>query len=562
MTGALFRTVLRWSMLAGLLAVVLIPLRDIPTGIETQAQLEVSNMDEAAMVYRIMGHLERGDLDPRGEFNYGAFYPTVATGVLAGLETLGVEATEKRIALTCRLISWLGYLGLLAVVFAILRRVRVSVDVSLLSVLLLASGPDLYYWAQHIHPDVPQAFLIALAFWIVARGQAWRWAVLAAFVCGVAFGTKYSGLFAVGFVLLPALSFGAERSARRVSIGLASSAIAFLAGWLLFNPYVLASPTEFWRDLQFERIHVGFGHYVAEPRNPLLWLSIWFDESRPFGVWLVAAGLALAVWFLFRRPEPISQTSVDAGDTRLLPADDAAPRFDSANRRFLRIVLGYVVASILYLGTAVVMRRMRYSFHFWPLLFVLVGFGLDRGLEMLRGRNRAIAQGGWSVAVACGLVLAISTAASRGSETAGVEDPIFAAAEWVAQQYRPATPIVADAYFYRHPHFENLRVVPGVKPDDLIEHEAFVVVLLERTSGRWSWKEPGTRFEDHRFRLGARVDAEAVQQFHRELTSPTSPYRVVYETDSVVVLELKPEVFESEPPAAAAPAAPDSSANP
>src|SRR5690606_39844453 len=41
----------------------------------------------------------------------------------------------------------------------------------------------------------------------------------------------------------------------------------------------------------------------------------------------------------------------------LLPADDAAPRFDSANRRFLRIVLGYVVASILYLGTAVVMRR-------------------------------------------------------------------------------------------------------------------------------------------------------------------------------------------------------------
>ena len=94
MAGVFFHTVLRWGLLAVLLAIVLIPLRDIPTGIETQAQLEVSSMDEAAMVYRIMGNLERGDLDPRGEFNYGAFYPTVATGVIAGLEAIGVEGTR------------------------------------------------------------------------------------------------------------------------------------------------------------------------------------------------------------------------------------------------------------------------------------------------------------------------------------------------------------------------------------------------------------------------------------------------------------------------------------
>ena len=527
MAGVFFHTVLRWGLLAVLLAIVLIPLRDIPTGIETQAQLEVSSMDEAAMVYRIMGNLERGDLDPRGEFNYGAFYPTVATGVIAGLEAIGVEGTEKRIALTCRLISWLCYLGLLMIIFAILRRVGVSIDVSLLSALMLASGPDLHYWAQHIHPDVPQAFLIALAFWIVSRRQTWPWTILAAFVCGVAFGTKYSGVFAVGFVLLPALLMRTE-SAWAIVVGPLLSLIAFLAGWLAFNPYVLISTQEFWRDLQFERIHVGFGHYVAEPRNPLLWLSIWFQESRSAGAWLVALGLALAVWHLLRP---------NVGADR-----------SQAARRFLWLVAGYVATSVLYLGAAVVMRRMRYSLHFWPLLFVLVGFGLDRGLMMLRRRNRASAEGAWSIAVACGLVLAMSTAVSRGPGSVAIEDPIFAAAEWMAERYDPSTPIVADAYFYRHPHFKNLHVVPGVKPDNLIEHEAFVVVLLQRTSGSWSWKEPDTRFEEHRFRIGGRADSEAVQQFHRELTAPTSPYHVVYETDSVVILELTEDVFESDAP--------------
>jgi hypothetical protein len=290
----------------------------------------------------------------------------------------------------------------------------------------------------------------------------------------------------------------------------------------------LVSTNEFWRDLQFERIHVGFGHYVAEPRNPLLWFSTWFQEARIAGAWLVVVGLALAAWHLVRT--------------------DSFRDLTPTTRRFLWVTAGYVATSVLYLGAAVVMRRMRYSLHFWPLLFVLVGFGLDRGLELMRRHNRVLAESIWSIAVVCGLALGISTAISRGPGSTGVEDPIFAAAEWMAGHYDPSTPVVADAYFYRHPHFENLHVVPGVKPDNVIEHEAFVVVLLERTSGSWSWKEPGTRFAEHRFRIGGRVDAPAVQQFHRELTAPTSPYRVVYETDSVVILELKEDVFESETP--------------
>jgi hypothetical protein len=358
-----------------------------------------------------------------------------------------------------------------------------------------------------------------------------------------------------------------------------SSAVAFLVGWIAFNPYVLVSTNEFWRDLQFERIHVGFGHYVAEPRNPLLWFSIWFQETRVAGAWLMVVGLTLASWHLVRTNlesgrvdstgdgsaaanSAASSSMADRSVANNALADSGVVSSSVASnsmagsfrgltpttRRFLWVVAGYVATSVLYLGAAVVMRRMRYSLHFWPLLFVLVGFGLDRGLEMLRRRNRALAESAWSIAVACGLVLGISTVLSRGPESAGVQDPIFAAAEWMAERYDPSTPIVADAYFYRHPHFKNLHVVPGVKPDNLIEHEAFVVVLLERTSGSWSWKEPGTRFEEHRFRIGGRADAEAVQQFHRELTAPTSPYRVVYETDSVVILELKEDVFESETP--------------
>ncbi len=69
------RRALRWILMGVLLMVALSPLRDIPAGIETAAELEVSSMDEAAMVHRVIGNLDRGDLDPQGEFNYGAFYP-------------------------------------------------------------------------------------------------------------------------------------------------------------------------------------------------------------------------------------------------------------------------------------------------------------------------------------------------------------------------------------------------------------------------------------------------------------------------------------------------------
>lgn len=564
------RFILRTLLLATLLLVVLVPLRSVSVGIETQARLEVSSMDEAAMVHRVLDNLRHGNLDPRGEFNYGAFYPTVATGILAGIGTLGIEPTDKRTALTCRLIAWACYLGLLALVFSILRLLGVSIEVSLLSMLLLASGPDLHYWSQHVHPDVPQAFLIALAFWIVARRQSWPWAVLAAFVCGVAFGTKYSGAFPALFVLLPALLSKAERDpahspapTRRTNsdttrlrvndseddldskhrplrssiVWLLASVAAFIAGWIVFNPYVLVSTQEFWRDLQFERVHVGFGHYIAEPRNPLHWFAVWFRETRPEGVWLVLVGLVLGIVHLTRAKLP-------------------SGRLSAADRRFLWIVATYVAICALHLGAAVVMRRMRYAYHFWPLLFVLVGWGLDRGLDGLRRRSRAVAVGASLLAVGSGILLGLSTASSSGARSTETEDPIFAAAQWMAQHYQPSTPIVADAYFYRHPHFENILTVPGVQPRNLIEHEAFVVVLLQRTSGRGSWKAPGTRFVDRQFILGARPDAEAIQQFHRELTGPASPYHVAYESESVVVLELKDEVFNSDPPSDRTPGSP------
>jgi hypothetical protein len=205
---------------------------------------------------------------------------------------------------------------------------------------------------------------------------------------------------------------------------------------------------------------------------------------------------------------------------------------------------------MIHLGATVVMRRMRYALHFWPLVFVLAGYGLDRGLIALRRQNgtlvRTLARCAWLVAAVCGIGLGLSTAISRIHGSAGVEDPIFAAAEWMVGRYDPSTPIVADAYFYRHPHFKNLHVVPGVQPRNLIENGAYVVVLLQRTSGRASWKESGTRFADQRFVLGPRPDSKAIQQFHRELAGPSSPYEVAYETESVVVLELKDEVFKTD----------------
>ncbi len=64
-------------------------------------------------------------------------------------------------------------------------------------------------------------------------------------------------------------------------------------------------------------------------------------------------------------------------------------------------------------------------------------------------------------------------------------------------------------------------------------HDAFV------RSDRWSWRRDGTRFEERDFVVSDLDLSVEMNAFHMELFAPSSPWKVVYESDDIVILERR-----------------------
>jgi hypothetical protein len=501
-------------------------------GLESLEMIRAFNMDEHSAVSSLVEHLHDRDLDPHGFYNYGYAYIALAYWALRALEALGCETSVYSAAYALRIISLAACVAVLTITYRILRSIKVERALAWIAIVALASVPTFNKYSTFVHPDLQQCALLTMAAYGLRGTLTTSQLLCSALLTGIAFGTKYSGAFFLPLVLAAAVlrepsvqaTSRLQRSTRIFALA-AGIVVAFCLGWLLTNPYVLANWHEVLADIQFESAHVGRGHGRVESTNPLMWLALFSEELTWGGTALLIAGFAAAFvhqaleWK--RRSGSLSRRVIVF--------------LKSPQRRFILLMMLFVLACIVHLTTAVNMRRTRYTFHFLPVLLVLSMLGLGWALANI---NRTWLRSGLSLALSIlAVALALRTVHLHRDWFSRYSDPRVRIGIWLDRQYDARASVLTDQYVYVPPRFLKVTVRNGITQRSIKSIRSSVFVLSRAMTGRFCWMRPDTRFIAADFQCSQHDGVEAYKSLLPWLSSETSGYRIVHETEEFLVFE-------------------------
>ena len=532
MTKKLGEGFLRYVIYGILFLLLLAAFINIQYGIDNLLVMSVFSSDEPYAVGLLAMNLEEGKLNPQGFYNYGYFYHTLTFYICQGLEQFDYTIDERFIAYTFRFISLLSYIGLILLSYKLTKHITCNEMLSLCASFFLASLPHLYYRAQNIHPDLLQTFLMMAAAYVALRWHRFSSAFWASFLAGVAFGTKYSGIFILPFLPIPALlafwhniSQHHQRPRRKilsVFLGVYLGAfLLFLTGWCLTNPTILSNFQEVIQDILFGKQQLALGTGWKESPHFWLWFPVLHDEFKLGSILLLSGLLMLLANAVMRKKEWRSFIQ------------HAVPR------TIFTLVL-YTGISSVYALVAINSRQPRYIFHIFPFLIVLCITGISRLISCETFKQK------WRLVIIAGMIvcitpLSLSAVKSMAWCSQKYQHQYIRATQWIEAHYSPHTTILADAYSYQSPRFTRYQRVWGVDENSLVYFQPTLVIINKTLSGRWSWKREATKFADLDFVLGKYVDRrEEIQAFHLKLFSEASPYGIVYEDTDIVILEGGP----------------------
>jgi hypothetical protein len=347
---------------------------------------------------------------------------------------------------------------------------------------------------------------------------------------GLAFGTKYTGIFAFPFLCIPYINT-ILRSKHPTTVKIRKCLLigvlmllVFLLTWFLTNPSVILYPQEFFQDISYESDHIARGHRKTEPTNPFLWFPAIYDQLSFVGSSSVIIGLLLGIFSFLRKAKShhmFEFITLKAPTKRTLVV--------------LTIFL-YTLASFFYLMIRVNLREPHYMFHVIPYILVLSSLGFAWLYRRIPWKLQSVVS-----CLLCGLVISISinTMALQRDFSKKPEDETMIAGHWLEKTYPPAVKILYEIYSYIPPTFKNVKLSWYITEEAVQEFDPDLIVLTQKASGRISWKKMGTKFADRDFMYDETVDdAKNVINFHTYLFSEnTHPWQIVYETDRIVILE-------------------------
>lgn len=524
----LLDSALKSTGIALIMLLILAALANIQYGIDSIDMMRVFSADEPRIVEQVSQSLKKNSLDPEGIYNYGYFYQTVCYYTLRVFESLGFASNKIRfIASMLRFISLITYCLLLLTVYKLFLFLNHDRSLGIYAVTFLASIPSLFYWSQMVHPDLLQAFLITLAALIVFSQHSFSRAVYSSIVLGIAFGTKYSSIFFLPFVILPSsLLFFKDKIEKNLKIAkkdylvvfgaILAIILSFSLAWLITNPYIISNTSEFIKDFQFEKNHVARGHGFAESTNSLLWFSILFSDFKIFGTFIVGAGVVLLVFFLGKIKKKTRNSWTN-----------------HSNRTLLTILI-YIIFSLIYLMISVNMRQPRFLFHILPFITILGFSGIAKVKKYIPQKLHLLIH----IAIIGFLIpFSLNTIRSTSSSSKKYQHPFIKATEWIENNYSTDVRILADYYSYRSPRFTNYLSIWGVTEQMIKKYKPVLIIINENLSGRWTWKKQGTDFRDLQFIKGKDDGAQTFHEFHLKLFSKSSSFKVVYENTTIVILE-------------------------
>src|SRR5438067_324994 len=220
--------------------------------------------DEDVMVGRAVRMVAEHSFDPLFT-NYPplVFYLFAAAegaGALFGFGTLqgAVHADPSSAYLAGRIVS--ASAAVLTVLFTFLAGRRAyGPAAGLLAALALAVAPLAVRQAHFATTDGVEAALVAAALWLGLRARSTRGYVLAGGLCGLAACAKYTGGFAIFFVLALAW-LDQDRRRRVVALGAAAVAAFWIPGLV-----ILFHPSDYWHGIGF----LGSNAYLRSSRVPI-----------------------------------------------------------------------------------------------------------------------------------------------------------------------------------------------------------------------------------------------------------------------------------------------------
>ncbi|MFT5365436.1 MAG: 4-amino-4-deoxy-L-arabinose transferase-like glycosyltransferase [Candidatus Latescibacterota bacterium] len=262
----------------------------IPIGTDDIRMLDVFSLDEATAV-AVVDYLFRTGWE-LNTFSYGGLFYYLPLALVKCFAAFGFEISHQLIVYIMRGVCSVAGLGCLTLVYLI-GRLLGGQTVGLVSAWLLASNPTFLRWSIETHPDLPQLFWLTCSLWVSVRAVALErserfW--LAGLFAGLAFATKYAGIF-----LLPILGltvfwlYSSQESwfvwppkqwQQMVSV-LGLTGLAFGVGYIVTNPFAFVHFDTFLHDVSFESQHLSIGHVFRSISTGQDWLS---DFARLIGV--------------------------------------------------------------------------------------------------------------------------------------------------------------------------------------------------------------------------------------------------------------------------------------
>lgn len=512
-------------------------------GSDNPSMLRVFSDDEASQVDRFQEMLENSTLDAggfRGGFyHYGQAYNAVTYGLINVLELLGFDRGDYSLSvLMFKLISLTGYIVSVILVYFVLRDLGVSESISVAFSLIFGVHADYWGWATTIHPDTLQMSLMLLSFWVIIKIKSFNMAVVvSSFIIGLSFGAKYSGVFLTIFIailiILHAVNKGYGRwRADNINyfINISSwSALSFFAGWIALNPHVIFRFNKLLEDLAFQKQNLtsGGGGKILDEQW-FQWISMYRDEYGVVSIFIIMGLMYLficAATFLIKEK----------------PNDWLISLLKDRKKVSLVAIFVYIFISALYLIVSIKYREWRYSYHIFPFVIIMSGYGLHLLMRKIDGKNANI------IIFVVGLLFVTPKAFSNFELLADTHylesrSPYVKAGVWLRNKYSPENVVLAGTYSYvDKQYFKNIAYTYDVNQRSIQKYRPDVIFMNDSVPGRYVWKKKGSLMSEHDFTYKTSwKDQSMVNEygvFLKNITSEGSGWAIVYESDEVVILE-------------------------
>jgi len=398
------------------------------------------SLDEAGIATEIRRMREIGFFE-LPSFKYGGIFYYVPLLFLNVWGLFG-KVTDELILVVTRSFGALSGGGCLWMTWRIGRLVFNRTWSWIASFLFLLS-PVFLRWSIESHPDLPQLFFLLCGLYyglVLCGGYETRALVLSSVFAGLAFGTKYSGVFllpVIGLsvllpdegILSPGSAFNRLKKGRTWVKLLAIPAV-FCATFAMTNPHALLAFDAFQKSLLMEKGIMSFGHTLRVEAGAMAWLEmLWGLLGQVHGLVFLAT-LVVWVWYVKKKGG--------------IPATRG-------------MLVLWMALFVTYLMVEVNLRRPRHLLPVVPCGLLVVGYVYTQIWDRLRDRMR------YGYVLAIPVLLLVSwdhvwgTAKLFGERWTRVEaNEELAVGRWLAANYPPETSILYDAYSYVPNTFGNV----------------------------------------------------------------------------------------------------------